>query len=135
MKPLLKVLVVDDDRSVCAAIKRGLEKTGRFTVLVAGAGAEGFDLACEHLPDVILLDMMMPRLTGAEVAMMLRADPLTAGIPYIFLTGLIDKASALDLGNDIDGEQYLAKPASTEEILDAIRLALARRGAEKEFEG
>lgn len=68
--------------------------------------------------------MMMPEMTGPEVAHALRTDPITSTIPNIFLTGMLDKASAASLVGAIPGEVYLAKPATTEEIVEAVEVAL-----------
>jgi CheY-like chemotaxis protein len=124
MESRISLLIVDDDPNICASIKRDLEQTGRYAVDMAACGQEGLDLAREKMPDVILLDMMMPKMTGATVSEQLRADPKTAGIPVIYLTGLLSKMDELALGGMIDGERYLAKPATTDEIVAAVRLAL-----------
>ena len=117
-------LIIDDDERLCDSVKRSLERSGGFSVRVATSGEQGVELALECAPDIIILDLMMPRMTGADVAAKLRAMPQTARIPVVYLTGLIGKADAAALGGVIDGERYVAKPASVEELLEVIERTL-----------
>ena len=100
-------------------------------VQVANNGKDGIDQALGLQPDVNLLDMMMPQMTGPEVAYALRNDPKTSSIPYIFLTGMLDKASAASLIGAIPGEAYLAKPVTTEEIVEAVRAIFQLKQGQK----
>ena len=118
------VLIIDDDRILCANVRRGLEILGVYAVHVAESGSEGLNLACELRPDIILLDMMLPKMTGAEVAKRLQDNPTTAHIPYIFLTGTLSNDDEEALGGVIDGEVYLAKPARIGKIDSIIRSVL-----------
>jgi len=127
MNTKITLLVVDDSKSICAAVKRGLERTLKYTVHVASSGQEGFSRACELLPDIILLDMMMPMITGAECSKRLKRTPQTAHIPVIYLTGLMSKDDVKAFGGVIDGEQYLAKPVCIEEIMAAVEGVLGRK--------
>jgi DNA-binding response OmpR family regulator len=120
----MRVLVVEDEPVVAGAVRKGLEAAGH-TVDVAEDGTEGVWQATEVPYDVILLDIMLPRLSGLEVCRRLRA----AGVwtPILMLTardGESNVASALDLGAD----DYLPKPFSFVVLLARMR-ALARRGA------
>lgn len=131
MSTPISILVIDDDPNLCAAIKRGLEVTGHYRVLVAESGKTDLALARKHHPDVILLDMMMPQVPGPEVARALRNGAETTAIPYIFLTGMLGKEDAASFMGATPGEMYLAKPASMEEIMAAVDTALRRANAEK----
>lgn len=122
----ITLLIVDDDPEVGLSLKRGLERTGRYRVLTAEGGEEGLALAQAHRPHVILLDMLMPRMTGADLAAALRGSPATAGVPVVYLTGILGKEDEAALGGCIDGQRFLAKPASVEEIDAALREALGR---------
>lgn len=129
MTPKTRVLVIDDDQNLRGAIKRNLELNHACSVLEAGNGRDGLALARERRPDVILLDVLMPGMAGGEVAEALREDQWTSGIPVVFLTGLLGKAEAKARGGQVGGAQYLAKPASIDEIVAALRLALASKAA------
>src|SRR5690606_37169042 len=92
-----------------------LDESG-YTVLVATSGEAALHRAAQALPDIVLLDAMMPGLEGFEVARRLKADPLTANIPIIFMTGLTDTehlVAALEAG----GVDYVTKPIRAKEVL------------------
>jgi two-component system, OmpR family, response regulator len=117
-----KVLVVDDEASICALLSATLRLTG-FDVRVAGGGREALVAAAEWVPDLVVLDVMMPDLDGFEVAQRLRA----AGrpVPVLFLTArdsVEDRISGLTVGAD----DYVAKPFSLEEVVLRIRAILRR---------
>jgi|ERR1700733_2193019 CheY-like chemotaxis protein len=83
----MKILLVDDDRLLRRAIERTLTKAG-YDVTCASDGEEGLHIAAETCPDLILLDMMLPRLTGVSVLRELKSSPLTKPIPVIVLSAL-----------------------------------------------
>lgn len=89
MEPVVKinVLLVEDSKFLRIALERSLTKAG-FTVSVAQDGEEGLRIACETVPDLILLDMLLPKLSGQQVLQALKGDPLTTGIPVIILSSL-----------------------------------------------
>lgn len=80
------VLIVEDDDDIREVIHIALEVVAGWSVLVASGGREGIDLALAHVPDAIVLDMMMPGLDGLETFARLQADPTTTGIPVVLLT-------------------------------------------------
>lgn len=119
----MRVLVVEDEVQIAAYLKRGLEAEG-FAVDVAGDGEEGHWLATQVPYDVIVLDILLPKLNGYRVCAMLRAEGIWS--PILMLTakdGEYDEAEALDIGAD----DYLTKPFSFVVLLARIR-ALLRRG-------
>ncbi len=83
---MVRVLVVDDDPSLLRIAALALERLGGFEVVEAGSGVEAIERASHTRPDLILLDVMMPELDGPGTLARLRADPVTAGIPIVFLT-------------------------------------------------
>jgi CheY-like chemotaxis protein len=110
------ILVVDDSDSVCAAIAAYLEISG-YAALTAHDGVEGVKTAKQHLPDMILLDIMMPRLDGWGAIEQLRTDPQTRGIPVVALTALRLPQDQLDKAGF---EGYLSKPVAPHRLADEL---------------
>ena len=119
-------LVVDDSITVRRVTQRLLERNG-MRVLTAKDGVDAMALLQEHVPDVILLDIEMPRMDGYEVAAHVRSDARLADVPIIMITSRVGekhRARAIELGVD----DYLGKPYQESQLLDAIEpLVLARR--------
>lgn len=119
-----RVLVVDDDPLAVQLMRDGLAELS-VAVLEARDGEEAVRLAKAEGPDLILLDVMMPRLDGFQVAALLKQDPATAEIPVIFVSALgapKDKVRGLNLG----AEDYLAKPIHPEELRARVQMVLRR---------
>lgn len=117
-----RVLVVEDD----PAILRGLADNLRFDaheVLTAGDGESGYRAAREQRPDVIVLDLMLPRMSGYEVCRKLRADGVQT--PIVMLTARGEEADRV-LGLDLGADDYITKPFSVRELLARIRAILRR---------
>lgn len=122
-----KILVIDDDALVRANLVELLELES-FEVLSAEDGRAGVQLARQHLPDLIICDIMMPELDGYGVLGELRQDSATATIPFIFLTAKTEK-SDMRQGMSLGADDYLVKPFTRQEILDAISARLAKQTA------
>ncbi|HET6911295.1 MAG TPA: response regulator [Mycobacteriales bacterium] len=121
------VLVVDDDIDIARFIEVNLRLEG-FDVMVAHDGEEAQRVIADQLPDLALLDVMMPRVDGVELCRRLRSDPLTASLPVIMLTAKslsADKVVGLTAGAD----DYIIKPFDTLELIARVRSTL-RRNAE-----
>ena len=114
-----KVLVAEDDASVRLTIEFVLEDEG-FQVLLAEDGEEALNLARSELPDVILLDQIMPKLDGKQVLSALREGDQTRDIPVFVLTGM-----ARGPAEDWPGAQFVGKPFSPDELVRLIRKRLA----------
>ncbi|HWY97209.1 MAG TPA: Hpt domain-containing protein [Steroidobacteraceae bacterium] len=120
-------LVVDDSITVRRVTQRLLERNG-MRVLTAKDGVDAVSLLQEHLPDVILLDIEMPRMDGYEVAAHVRNDPRLKDIPIVMITSRVSekhRARAIELGVD----DYLGKPYQESQLLDAIEPLVNRRSA------
>jgi len=119
-------MVVDDSITVRRVTQRLLERNG-MRVITANDGLEALSLLQEHVPDVILLDIEMPRMDGYEVAAHVRNDPRLADVPIIMVTSRVGekhRARAIELGVD----DYLGKPYQESQLLDSVEtLVLARR--------
>ena len=131
-KPL--VLVVDDEKSLVLIAQRVLQKEG-FDVITASNGAEGLSRALESLPDVIVLDIVMPEMNGYEVCQKLQANENTCGIPIIFLSvkGSVDENKGatneglkeINTAFDLGASDFLNKPVPARELIDAIKKSLS----------
>jgi two-component system phosphate regulon response regulator PhoB len=122
------VLVVDDDPDIrdIAAIK--LEHAG-LRVLTEADGEAGLAAALQAAPDLVLLDWMMPRLTGLEVCVRLREHPETARTPVILLTAKAQEAD-VERGFAAGADDYVIKPFSPRELVSRVTAALARAGSD-----
>ena len=129
MKKNFKILVIDDDPNTVRILEKWCRNAGK-DVLEAFNGTVGLEQAREESPDIILLDMMLPDMVGTDVARALRQDPVTRGIPIIFIT--VTLGVELDRGDEaieIDGCRYriFAKPLHPQKILSEIRKSINRR--------
>ena len=119
-----KILIVDDTKDILLVVSRRLKSWG-FEPLTASSGEEGLALAEAHVPDLILLDIMMPKMKGRDVCTRLKANPRTAKIPVIFLTAL-GLADHIKAGMDLGADDYIVKPFEPSELKDRITIVLAR---------
>jgi two-component system, OmpR family, alkaline phosphatase synthesis response regulator PhoP len=124
-----RILIVDDEPDIIRLLKYNLEKEG-FEVLAANDGIKAIERAGEH-PDLIVLDVMMPKMDGWEVVRRLKRDGRTADIPVIFLTA---KASEMDevVGLELGADDYVVKPISPRKLIARINSRLRRRHAPAE---
>ena len=120
-----KILVVDDEVSLTKMVKLNLERTGNYTVETVNQGRQAIEAALKFKPDLIFLDIMMPELSGDEIAQLLREDKQLANIPVVFLTAIVSKDETETMGSYIGGNKFLAKPVKTEELLEVIAEALS----------
>lgn len=120
-----KILVIEDHGAVRENIKQLLEKAG-YQVLCADNGSDGLKLAFEELPDVIICDIMMPKMNGYEVIKELGSDREASAIPFIFLTARAEMAD-LRLGMELGADDYLVKPFKAADLLKAIKTRLEKR--------
>ncbi len=122
MKP--RILVVDDEPEAVELIEFNLKQSG-YTVSTATDGAEALKKARSQVPDLIVLDVMLPEMDGFEICKTLRLDASTSRVPIIMLTA---KAAEIDrvLGLELGADDYLTKPFSTRELLLRIKKLLAR---------
>lgn len=116
-----KILIVDDDDNICELLRLYLEKDG-FDTVVANDGEQAVDYAAKYSPDLILLDIMLPKLDGWQVCREIRK---TSDVPIIMLTAkgeTFDKILGLELGAD----DYVSKPFDTKEVIARIKAVLRR---------
>lgn len=127
-----KILVVDDEQDLVEAIRFNLERS-QYKVLTAGDGESAIDLATRERPDLILLDIMLPRVNGRDVTLALKGNSATRNIPIIMLTALTSENDVV-LGLQIGADDYVTKPFSMEVMLARVAAVLRRKaaGGEKE---
>lgn len=121
-----KILIVDDDENICELLRLYLQKDG-FETVVANDGAQAVEFVAKYSPDLILLDIMLPKLDGWQVCREIRK---TSEVPIIILTAkgeTFDKILGLELGAD----DYISKPFDTKEVVARIK-AVLRRSNEKD---
>lgn len=117
-------LVADDEHHVVDVVKSMLLRRD-FIVTSAADGAQALAKVRENPPDILLLDIMMPKMDGATLAQKLRESPDTAHIPIVFLTGLVGVEESQRRGARFGGQLYLAKPFDADQLFEVIDLALA----------
>jgi DNA-binding response OmpR family regulator len=118
-----QILVVDDERDLCEILQFNLSAAG-YEVDMAASVAEALDKGLSHY-DLLLLDVMMPGMSGFDLASQLRQDKETAEIPIIFLTALGSEEDTLH-GFDLGADDYIAKPFSIKEVLARVKAVLSR---------
>lgn len=116
-----RVFIVDDESGFTRLLKLTLERTGRYEVREENDGTKAWLAAREFNPDIIFLDVVMPKIDGGDVAQQIRSDPSLAKIPIIFLTAIV---SAKEGGQEIGGFPFLAKPVSLDAIVKCIQTHL-----------
>ncbi len=84
-----KILIIDDEENFCKLVKKNIEQTGEFEVYIATNGEDGIGLVREINPDLVLLDIVMPGMDGAEVAAQIRDDQSIQDTPIVFLTAIV----------------------------------------------
>ncbi len=125
------ILIVEDDEDILQLIKYNLENAG-FDTITASDGLEALNKARRHMPDMILLDLMLPGMDGFEICKELKRGSETARIPILMLTARgeeVDRIVGLELGAD----DYVVKPFSPREIILRVRAVLRRNKGEEDI--
>ena len=123
----MKILIIEDERLIAEGIKKGLENN-RYTVDIAGTGREGYGLLTEFEYDLVILDLMLPDISGEDLCRMLRKEKNNVFI--IMLTAKRDMENIID-GLNIGADDYITKPFEFSELLARIRALLRRNSEEK----
>ena len=119
-----KVLIIEDEASQLKLLKYNVEREG-YIVFEASDGEAGFLKAIEELPDLILLDWMLPKISGLEVCRKLRRNKATEEIPIIFISARAEETDKIR-GLEIGADDYIVKPYSIKEMLARCKVALRR---------
>jgi CheY-like chemotaxis protein len=124
-----KILIIDDEKGFANLLKLNLEQTGNYEVQVKNNAVEGLKAVQFFLPDLILLDVIMPDMSGREVAKKIGANEKFKNIPIVFLTATVSREDVIDHGDVIDGHRSLPKPARVGEVLQVIQQELEETAA------
>lgn len=121
-----KILIIDDEKDFGFFIKQNLELVGGYSVMVTTGGKDGIAAAQRNKPDLILLDVIMPQMSGFEVLQALKDNTTTTMIPVIMLTA-VDTDEAKEKALGLYNEDYIVKPVAISELKAKIDAVLARR--------
>lgn len=116
-----KILVVDDEQNFCKLLKKNLEITGEFSVETVCDPKVAVESALRMKPDVVLLDVMMPGVSGSILAGLMRERSVLKDTPVIFLTGIISNDEVRRNNNIIGNEYFVAKPVDIPELIAVIK--------------
>lgn len=119
------VLIVDDDPVIQRLLRVSFEMEG-YEVIVGVDGVDGLEKARSEHPDIVVLDIMMPRMSGLDVAKALKADAATASIPVLLLSARAQEAD-LRAGDESGADDYLTQPFDPFQLLQRVELLLAAR--------
>jgi DNA-binding response OmpR family regulator len=119
------ILVADDEEDLRELVTYRLTRSG-YQVIGAGDGLEALELAAERTPDLMVLDVMMPKLDGYELTRRVRAEAALRSIPVILLTAR-SQESDIDRGFEVGADDYLKKPFNPDELVARVRAVLGRR--------
>lgn len=122
-----KVLIIDDEMQFCELVRMNFEMSGKFLVFKAFDGKDGIKKANGVNPDIILLDIMMPKMDGFEVLQVLKQDPKTMEIPIIMLSARSEDAAKIK-ASEMYSTYYITKPVSADELIAKIEWALGLPG-------
>lgn len=115
----VKIVIVDDDRSTLALLERALIMRG-FWVYSAKDGEEGFDLINKEHPDLVISDMLMPKIHGVELCKKIRATPELKHIKFIMMTGVYKGRFGLEEAFDSGADYFITKPIDMDNLLNKI---------------
>jgi len=121
-----RILVIEDERDVVDLLTLNLRKSGGFSISTASDGANGLTKARTDKPDLIILDLMLPKMPGLEVCKLLKSDPVTRHIPILMLTARAEEVDRI-VGLEFGADDYVTKPFSPREVILRIK-AILRRG-------
>jgi two-component system phosphate regulon response regulator PhoB len=128
--PSKKILVADDEADVLTLVCNNLKAAG-FTPLSAEDGVSAVEIARAQIPALIVLDLMLPGMSGLEVCKALKAEPATKTIPIIMLTAKVDEVDRI-LGFELGADDYMTKPFSPRELVLRVQSVLRRANAQPE---
>jgi CheY-like chemotaxis protein len=126
---MAKILIAEDERDIRDLVVFTLQFAG-YEVVPACNGEEAVQLTSQEMPDLILMDVRMPRMTGYEACAVIKADPKTQHIPIIFLSAK-GQDSEIQAGLQAGADEYLLKPFAPDQLTARIQVVLAQHGSDR----
>ncbi len=126
------IAIIEDEQNIVELVKYNLDREG-YRTISANTGRKGLELVRQELPDLVILDLMLPELDGLSVCKQLRADQQTKSIPIIILTAKSEEADRV-LGLEMGADDYVTKPFSPRELVARVRAVMRRSGKSNEDE-
>jgi len=124
---MIKILIAEDERDIRELIAFSLQGLGGFNVVLASNGVEAVERATAEIPDLILMDVRMPRMTGYDACKKLKENDSTKSIPVIFLSAK-GQVQEIQQGLAAGAEEYILKPFAPDELVNQVRGVLKRIG-------
>ena len=124
---MAKILIAEDERDIRELIAISLQGLGGFNVVLASNGLEAVERATQEIPDLILMDVRMPRMTGYDACKILKEHDATKSIPVIFLSA-VGQDAEIQQGLAAGAEEYILKPFAPDELVNQVRSVLKRLG-------
>ena len=116
-----RILIIDDEQSFVEGVKLNLENMGEYEVMTETRGENALVAMHRFKPDIVFLDVVMPDIDGGEVMRRIKSDENLKDIPVVFLTAITRKDEVSSRKGVVGGHPFLAKPVSTQELIDYIR--------------
>jgi len=120
-----KVLIIDDEVNLTKMLKLNLDETNKFDTRTLNDGKLAIDLVKEFMPDLVLLDVMMPDIQGNEIADQILQDDEIKHIKIVFLTAIVTKNEIPEESKTIGGRKFIAKPVKVDDLVATIEEVLA----------
>ena len=127
---MARILVAEDERDIRELVAFSLRGLGGFDVTQAANGAEAVELAQKELPDLILMDVRMPKMTGYEACRQMKSMPELRDIPVVFLSAK-GQESEIQTGLEAGAEEYILKPFAPDELVKQVQTVLDRVAARR----
>lgn len=120
MQRIARIVLIDDDEDLCALLKMELEAAGRFQVIVNTQSTTAMAMIKKERPDLAIIDINMPHIPGVDLAVKLSQEPETAGIPFLYLTGMIGPADVTHFIGSHNLQTLVSKQSPIADLIAAI---------------
>lgn len=122
-----KILIIDDDKALSSTFKAALDDTGLYSVRVVNDSRDAITAGRQFMPDLILLDVIMPGKDGGTIAAEIRADKVLCRVHVVFVTSVLGREEAASRGGKIGPTTVISKPLTVDELLSRVATALQKK--------